>query len=205
MILPKRNENLPGRSEIATLAAVLLGAARSPSAGGGYSPAKARDIAAACRDALSLLQATDGVAKAIKEGGSIDAGFRWVAEFERARRAEDSLPGIMDKVKVAGWDGGPLGPNDRLPWEEFFHRFMLPGKTSKNRLELFNGWLKHHLECTPERLEDRRRELVAHGIGRELFIAHLSGFPGWRKRRTSEERSIAGSKGAKAKAEKAER
>jgi hypothetical protein len=210
MSLPKRKENLPSRSEIATLAAVLLGASRSPGAGGEYSPAKARDICGACRDALSLIETAHKAAEAITEGGELGAGFEALDEYEefvtayeeeeeRAKNPGAELPpDIREQVRAAGWDGGSLGPDDRLPWGEFFSRFMLPKKPSEKREERFRSWLNDRLRASPRLFDLRMSGIKGLGIARQMFISYLKTYPAW----WEAEKSRINRKGGDARAQK---
>jgi hypothetical protein len=186
--LPSGNENLPSGNEIATFAAVLLGASRVKAPGGGYSAANAQDIAQACKDALDLIDAAKRAAEAIRARGKFGDGFRVLEEIEQGSTAseqadeEESKPGaklppdIREQVKAAGWLGGPLG-HARLPWNDFFSRFMLPKKSEK-REECFRGWLKSGLK-KPETLEARVIEFKERGFNFFQFIDYLQTFPAW--------------------------
>jgi hypothetical protein len=204
--LPEQKGNLPSGNEIATLAAVLLGASRVTAPGGGYAAAKAQDIAQACRDALDLLTAADLAADEIKKRGRNRAGF-WVLDvFEERMTANEETtewlekpaeklpPDIRKRVADAGWDGGPLGPDDRLPWDDFSSRFMFPKRPREKREERFRGWLKDLCEYTPRELDATIRSYRRKGIERWFFITYLEFFPDWWK----EQRSLINRKGGDA-------
>jgi hypothetical protein len=210
--LPSGNENPPSRNEIATLAAMLLGASRVTAPGGGYAAAKAQDIAQACRDALDLIYVANAAAEAIKAGGEFSEGHAVVRIFEviegfAEKEAElakipgaELPPNIREQVKAAGWDGGPLGRYERLPWGDFFSRFMLPRKGSEKREERFRGWLESRL-TDPQELEAHLSDMKARGISRGGFVAYLERFPAWWEKERSRTNRSNGKLGALAKKE----